>query len=52
VDLGPDVRLDARRVVPNRDIADYLAEVNRLQRAAGRERQKSLLNVPLADADD
>jgi hypothetical protein len=52
VDLGPDVRLDARRIVPNRDIADYLADVNRLQRAAGRERQKSLLNVPLADADD
>ena len=52
VDLGPDVRLDARRVVPNRDIADYMAEVNRLQRAAGRERQKSLLNDPLADADD
>jgi hypothetical protein len=37
VDLGPDVRLDARRVVPNRDIADYMAEVNRLQRAAGRD---------------
>ena len=46
VDLGPDVRLDARRVVPNRDIADYLADVNRLQRAAGRERQKSLLERP------
>ena len=52
VDLGPEVRLDARRVVPNRDIADYMADVNRLQRAAGRERQKSLLNDPLADADD
>jgi hypothetical protein len=52
VDLGPDVRLGARRVVPNRDIADYLAEVERLQRAAGRERQKSLLNAPLADAED
>ena len=52
VDLGPEVRLDARRVVPNRDIADYMADVNRLQRAAGRERQKSLLNNPLADADD
>ena len=52
VDLGPEVRLDARRVVPNRDIADYMADVNRLQRAAGRERQKSLLDNPLADADD
>jgi len=52
VDLGPDVRLGAQRVVPNRDIADYLAEVDRLQRDAGRERQKSLLNAPLADADD
>lgn len=52
VDLGPDVRLGARRVVPNRDIADYLAEVDKLQLAAGRERQKSLLNEPLADADD
>jgi len=52
VDLGPDVRLGAQRVVPNRDIADYLAEVDELQRAAGRERQKSLLNAPLADADN
>ena len=52
VDLGPDVRLEARRVVPNRDIADYLAAVDKLQLAAGRERQKSLLNAPLADADD
>ncbi len=49
VNLGPQVRLGADRVVPNRDIADYLAEVEELQRAAGRERQKSLLNVPLAD---
>lgn len=52
VELGPDVRLAARRVVPNRDIADYLAEVTKLQLAAGRERQKSLLDAPLADADD
>jgi len=52
VDLGPDVRLGARRVVPNRDIADYLAEVDKLQRDAGRERQKSLLDAPLADAGD
>ena len=52
VDLGPDVRLEARRIVPNRDIADYMADVNRLQRAAGRERQQSLLDIPLADADD
>lgn len=51
VDLGPEVRLGARRVVPNRDIADYLAEVNKLQLAAGRERQKSLLNAPLADEE-
>ena len=52
VDLGPEVRLGAERVVPNRDIADYLAEIDELQRTAGRERQKSLLNAPLADADD
>ena len=52
VALGPDVRLGARRVVPNRDIADYLAEVDALRLAAGRERQKSLLEAPLADADD
>lgn len=51
VDLGPEVRLGARRVVPNRDIADYLAEVDHLRLAAGRQRQKSLLNAPLADAD-
>jgi hypothetical protein len=52
VDLGPDVRLGAQRVVPNRDIAEYLSEVDKLRLAAGRERQKSLLNAPLADADD
>lgn len=52
VDLGPDVRLGAERVVPNRDIADYLAEVDELQRAAARERQRSLLNAPLADAEE
>lgn len=52
VDLGPDVRLGAQRVVPNRDIADYLTEVDELRLAAARERQKSLLNAPLADADD
>ena len=51
-DLGPDVRLGAARVVPNRDIADYLAEVDKLQRLAGRSRQKSLLDAPLADAGD
>jgi hypothetical protein len=52
VNLGPDVRLGARRVVPNRDIADYLADVDKLKLAAARERQKSLLNAPLADADN
>jgi FHA domain-containing protein len=52
VDLGPEVRLGAARIVPNRDIADYLAAVDKLQLAAGRERQKSLLNAPLADTDD
>jgi len=52
VDLGPQVRLGAGRAVPNRDIADYLAEVDKLRLAAARERQKSLLNAPLADLDD
>lgn len=52
VNLGPDVRLDAARIVPNRDIADYLAEVDRLQREAGRNRQRSLLAAPLADAGE
>jgi hypothetical protein len=51
VELGPDVRLGAQRVVPNRDIGEYLVDVDKLQRAAGRERQMSLLNAPLADAD-
>jgi hypothetical protein len=51
VDLGPDVRLGAQRVVPNRDIAEYLSEVDKLRVAAGRERQKSLLDAPLPDAD-
>lgn len=52
VDLGPEVRLGAQRVVPNRDIADYLAKVDELQLDAGRERQKSLLRAPLADTED
>jgi hypothetical protein len=52
VNLGPDVRLGARRVVPNRDIADYLAEVDELRLAAARARQKSLLDAPLANAED
>lgn len=52
VALGPDVRLGAQRVVPNRDIADYLADVDKLRRAAGRNRQQSLLDDPLADAGD
>jgi hypothetical protein len=52
VDLGPDVRLGAARVVPNRDLADYLAEVEELKREAARERQKSLRNAPLADAEE
>jgi hypothetical protein len=52
VELGPDVRLGAARVVPNQDIADYLAEVDKLQRDAGRNRQKSLLDAPLADSGD
>lgn len=52
VDLGPQVRLGAGRAVPNRDITDYLAEVDELKLAAARERQRSLLNAPLADADD
>ena len=52
VELGPDVRLETARVVPNRDIADYLADVDKLQREAGRERQKSLLDAPLADVGE
>ena len=52
VDLGPEVRLGAGRAVPNRDIADYLDEVEELKLAAARERQKSLQNAPLLDADD
>jgi hypothetical protein len=32
-------------------MADYLAGVDDLKLAAGRERQKALLNAPLADAD-
>lgn len=52
VALSPHVRLRAQRVVPNRNIADYLTEGDALRVAAGRGRQKFLLNAPLADADD
>lgn len=52
VDLGPAIRLDVERAVPNLDIADYLAEVDQLRLAAGRERQKSLRSAPLAEAEE
>ncbi len=52
VSLGPDVRIGAERVVPTLDPADYLAEVEDLKRAAARERQRSLLGAPLADAEE
>lgn len=41
VDLGPDVRLGAARRVPSRTLVDYFAEVEALEREAGRERLRA-----------
>ena len=53
VELGPDVRLGAARVVPNRDIADYLAKLfdGFSENPAG-SAEILYFDAPLADAGD
>jgi len=40
------------RLAPSMDLGDYLADVAALKRAANRNRQESLLETPIIDADD
>jgi hypothetical protein len=49
--LGPDVQPSALRLAPSTDLADYLSDFASLKRAARDNRQASLLEDPLADAD-
>ena len=52
VDLGPDVRLGASASCRIGTSSTIWPRSRSCKLAAGRERQKSLLNSPLADADD
>ncbi len=50
--LGPEIFPPAIRVAPSVDVADYLTDVAALKRAANRNRQESLVEAPLLDADE
>jgi hypothetical protein len=49
--LGPDVQPAALRLAPGTDLADYLSDFAALKRAARDNRQASLLEDPLVDAE-
>lgn len=49
--LGPDVQPAGLRLAPSTDLSDYLSDFATLKRAARDNRQESLLEEPLADAD-
>lgn len=46
--MGPDVFPPVMRLTTTTDLNDYLAQVNSLKRDAGRKRQQSLADMPLA----
>jgi hypothetical protein len=50
--LGPAIFPPALRIAPSMDIADYLTDITPLKRAANRNRQESLVEAPLLDADE
>jgi hypothetical protein len=52
VELGPRVFPPSLRLSPSMDAADYLADIAELKRDANRNRQQSLLENPILDADD
>jgi hypothetical protein len=52
VDLGASVYPPALRLAPSLDLADYLADAGELKRDANRNRQRSLLEIPLLDAEE
>lgn len=49
---GPALYPAAIRIAPSTDVSDYLNDTSALQRAANRNRQKSLVEAPLMDADE
>ncbi len=49
---GPAVFPPTTRIAPSMDVADYLSDVSTLKRAANRNRQQSLVDAPLIDADE
>jgi hypothetical protein len=52
VELGPRVYPPALRLAPSVDLNDYLTDVAGLKRDASRNRQQSLLENPVLDAED
>jgi len=52
VTAGTQVYPPWLRVAPSTDLGDYLADAAALKRAANRNRQESLLETPILDADD
>jgi hypothetical protein len=49
ITLGPAIYPPATRVAASTELNDYLAQVNSLKREAGRKRQQSLAEMPLAE---
>jgi hypothetical protein len=52
VSLGARVFPAAPRLAPSTDLGDYLADIAALKREANRNRQESLLETPIFDADE
>jgi hypothetical protein len=52
VQTGPRVYPPSLRLAPSMDAADYLSDAAELKRDANRNRQQSLLENPLLDAED
>ena len=52
VELGPAVQPATLRLAPSLDAGDYLSDMAALKREASRVRQQSLLETPIADAED
>lgn len=52
VELGARVYPSLLRAAPSTDLGDYLADAAALKREANRNRQQSLLETPIYDADE
>jgi hypothetical protein len=49
---GTKIYPPALRLAPSTDLGDYMSDVGTLKRAANRNRQESLLEAPIIDAED